>query len=195
MSHHPILDSWNDHVAPSSPCSVEDMHQRIARFGEIPASQRAFADTYLPGHERTLYSVIGLGVTDDPHFKPKIAAAEHFHVDYITAPVGCGAAMHHHDSEEVFVVQSGQWEVSWIDGTDGRQHATILNEKDTISVPPFVHRSFKSLDGQGLLISILGGKKPGRVKWHEGVAQRAKSLGVGFDEHGGAVQLPPLNPT
>lgn len=194
MNHQQLMSSWNDQVAPSSACSETAMLQRVARFGEIPASERAFADTYLEGHQRTLYSVIGLGVSDDPNFKPKISAAENFHVDYITAPKGCGAAMHHHDSEEVFVVQSGQWEVTWIDGMDGKTHAVTLREKDTISVPPFVHRSFKSLDGEGMLISILGSKFPGRVKWHADVAERAKAAGVGFDEHGLAVQVKPINP-
>ena len=88
------LSNWTQHVAPSSPCSPAQMNVRIARFGEIPASPRAFVDTWVQGHERTLYSVIGSGVTDNPEFKPRIAAAENFHVDFIVAPKGCGAAMH-----------------------------------------------------------------------------------------------------
>ena len=185
-----LKESWNNHVAASSPCSQEEMLGRIARFGQIPSSQRAFADTYLEGHQRTLYSVIGSGVTDDPSFNPKIKAAENFHVDYITAPEGCGAAMHFHDTEEVFIAQSGRWEVSWLDGPKGNIHSTVLNPRDTISVPPFVHRSFKSLDGElGMLISILGGKVPGKVKWHESVAEKAKVVNVGFDADGLALQI------
>lgn len=190
MDAEKLKKSWDNHVAPSSPCSQEDMLKRIARFGHIPASQRAFADTYLEGHQRTLYSVIGSGVTDDPSFKPRIEAAENFHVDFITASKGCGAAMHFHDTEEVFIAQSGRWEVSWIDGSDGVNYSIILNERDTISVPPFVHRSFKSMDGEfGMLISILGGKVPGQVKWHESVAEKAKEASVGFDANGLALQI------
>lgn len=137
-----------------------------------------------------LGKLAGSGVTDDPNFQPRIRAAENFHVDYIVAPVGCGAAMHWHDSEEVFIVQSGRWEVDWIDGTDGRTHTVTLGPRDTISVPPFVHRAFRSLDGeQGMLVSVLGGKHPGRVKWHEKVAEQAAARGVGFDAQGMAVQL------
>ena len=166
------------------------MELRIARFGEIPASPRAFVDTWVEGHERTVKSVIGTGVTDSPDFKPKIAAAENFHVDFIVAARGCGAAMHWHTTEEVFIVQAGRWEVGWIDGASGMVHTVALNPRDTISVPPRVHRSFRSLDGeQGLLIAILGGKAPDRVKWDAGLAQQARAVGAGFDDDGNAVKF------
>ncbi len=189
-SRQHALDNWRHHVAPSAPCSGAEMERRIARFGEIPASPRAFVDTWVKGHERTLMSVIGAGVTDSSDFKPKIAAAENFHVDFIVAPKGCGAAMHWHTTEEVFIVQAGRWEVDWIDGASGKVHTVALNPRDTISVPPRVHRSFRSLDGeQGLLISILGGKAPDRVKWDAGLAQAACAVGAGFDDDGNAVKF------
>lgn len=189
MNRQALQDSWVHHTADSAPCSVADMHNRVARFGEIPSSPKAFADTYIPGHQRVLYSVIGYGVTNDPNFNPKIKAADNFHIDYIVAPQGCGAALHWHDTEEVFVVQSGQWEVDWVDGATQQLHTIQLKERDTISVPPFVHRAFRSLSGEtGLLISILGGQKPGAVKWHPAVAEKAQAIGVGFDALGGAHQ-------
>jgi len=113
MNKENLMNSWMKHIAPSSACSISEMEKRVARFHELPKSPRAFADTYLPGHERTLFSVIGSGVTDNPSFKPKINSAENFHVDFIVAPKGCGAAMHWHDSEEVFIAQSGSCPVKW----------------------------------------------------------------------------------
>ena len=193
MDKQALIDSWQDHVAPSAPCKPEQMAARIARWGDVPASPRAFVDTWVEGHERTLYSVIGSGVSSDPNFVPKIAAAENFHVDFIIAPKGCGAAMHWHDSEEVFIVQSGRWEVDWIDGADGRTHTVSLGPRDTISIPPFVHRAFRSLDGDdpkegGLLVSILGGKTPGQVKWDVSLADKAKARHAGFAADGSALQ-------
>jgi len=186
------LDNWDQHVARSAACSPTQMQARIARFGNIPSSSRAFADTYLPGHRRDLFSVIGLGVSDDPDFKPAVPFADNFHVDYIVAPAGCGAALHCHDSEEVFIASAGRWEVYWVDGADDRHHSITLDPRDTISVPPHVMRGFRSLDGEtGLLISILGGRNPGHVKWDRSVAEKARDIGVGFDDNGSAVKVDP----
>ncbi len=117
------LDNWKHHVAASVPCDPAAMNLRIARFAEIPASPRAFVET-------------------------------------------------------------------WIDGAGGQAHTVVLNPCDTISVPPRVHRSFRSLDGDaGMLISILGGKVPDRVKRHSGLEQRARAIGAGFDDDGNAVKF------
>jgi mannose-6-phosphate isomerase-like protein (cupin superfamily) len=195
ISKEQAMDNWKEHVAPSSPCSPAQMNARIARFGEIPASPRAFVDTWVKGHERTLLSVIGSGVTDNPDFKPRIAAAENFHVDFIVAPKGCGAAMHWHTTEEVFIIQAGHWEIDWIDGATEKTHTVTLGPRDTISVPPLVHRSFRSLDGDdlahggGMMISVLGGKVPDRVKWDASLEEKARAVGAGFEADGNAVKF------
>ncbi|MBL8386041.1 MAG: cupin domain-containing protein [Burkholderiales bacterium] len=189
-----LAENWSAHVAASAACPPEQMASRVARWGDIPASPRAFVDTYIRGHERTLYSVIGSGVTDNPAFQPRIATAENFHIDFIVAPTNCGAAMHWHDTEEVFFVHRGRWDFDWIDGATGRTHTVTLGPRDTISVPPFVHRSFRSLDGDdpetgGMLVSILGGRRPGPVKWDATVAEKAKAVGAGFDADGSATRI------
>ncbi|MBC7832250.1 MAG: cupin domain-containing protein [Hyphomicrobium sp.] len=190
MTLEDVATSWKRHTAASAPCSESDMHGRIARWGDIPASDRAFVDTYIPGHERTLFSVIGSGVTDDPAFRPKIATAENFHVDYIVAPQGSGAALHCHDSEEVFFIHAGRWELDWLDGATGTLHTTMLAPRDLVSVPPHVHRAFRSVDGEsGMIVSILGGKTPSPVKWDASVAAKATARGAGFDAAGAALKV------
>jgi mannose-6-phosphate isomerase-like protein (cupin superfamily) len=183
------LANWDRHVARSAPFTPAQMAERVARFKDLPASPKAFADTYIPGHERVLYSVIGSpqgnSVHEDPAFESAIPHALNFVVDYIEAPPGCGAALHYHDSEEVFVAISGRWEVSW--GDEG-EHRVILEERDVISVPPFVMRAFKNLGStSNYLLSILGGQSPGKVKWARKVAEEAKASGIGFNEDGNAV--------
>jgi len=189
MTDAAILANWDQHVAPSAPFTPAQMAGRVARFNALPASPRAFIDTFIPGHERVLYSVIGSprgdGIHEDPNFRPAIPHALNFVVDYIQAPPDCGAALHAHDSEEVFVAITGRWEVSWGDHGENRVE---LEERDVISVPPFVMRAFRNLgDRPNLLLSILGGGNPGRVKWAAKVAEAAKAEGVGFDAAGDIV--------
>lgn len=181
------LANWDRHTTSSKPLDRAAMEARVARFGSIPRSARAFADTAIPGHRRTLMSVIGQGVTDDPAFAPAIPFAENFHMDYIEAEQGNGAALHSHETEEVFLVISGRWAVRW--GDAGEQQVE-LEVGDVISVPPGVMRSFENLaEGHHRLLSVLGGKHPGRVKWARQVAEAAKAEGVGFDDDGSAVRF------
>ncbi len=173
------LGNWDRHVAPSKPFTPAQMEARIARWGRIPSSERAFADTWVPGHERVLYNVIGSGVHDDPNFKPAVAAAENFHVDYIVAPPGCGAALHCHDTEEVFVAITGTWAVHW--GDEG-EHQVVLAERDVISVPPLVMRSFRNLDDRTPRCSRSAASS--RPRMGAKLAEAAKARGVGFDGAG-----------
>ena len=191
LDRRTIEANWEHHVGDSRPFTPQEMEERVARFNRLKGSPRTFVDTHIPGHERTLFSVIGApggsDVHEDPDHKPMIPHAQHFVMDYIEAPPGCGAALHSHDSEEVFVAISGQWEVSW--GDEG-EHKVVLNEHDVISVPPFVMRAFKNLGNRkNLLMSVLGGANPSRVKWARKVATAAKARGVGFDAKGNMVKL------
>ena len=187
MDRAQALQNWDRHIAESKPCSDAEMLARVARFDTLPASPRAFVDTTIPGHERVLKSVIGRGVTEDPDFKPAIPFADNFHVDYIEAERGNGAALHSHQTEEVFVAITGRWRISW--GEQGAQ-SVELAPGDVISVPPHVMRSFQCLDeGKHRMLSILGGHDPGRVKWARSVAEAGRARGVGFDDEGNAVHF------
>src|SRR6218665_3938809 len=109
------------------------------------------------------------------------------------AEKGCGAGMDWQEREEVFVVKAGRWELDWIDGATGTTHNITLGPRDTISVPPFVRRAFRSLDGGdpvtgGMLVSVLGGKTPGRVMWDAALGEKAKAVGAGFGPDGMAAQ-------
>ena len=82
-----------------------DMRARVARFKELKGSELCFMDQRIPGHEREMVNLIGLGVTEneaDPDLAPKIGAAHGFASGFAKCPPGCGAALHWHETEEIF---------------------------------------------------------------------------------------------
>ena len=184
---HPLDANFARHTARSAPLTPAEMQARVARFDRLQASAVSFIDSLIPGHERALLSVIGAGVTEDAGLKPAIAAADNFHIDYIRAEPGCGAALHAHDTEEVFVVISGSWEFYW--GDTGADSVT-LGERDVISVPAQVMRGFRNLgDTTHLLLSVLGGRHPGPVTWSPKVLDEARKTPLRFDADGRAVRI------
>jgi quercetin dioxygenase-like cupin family protein len=150
----------------SLPISREDMLKNVFRFGQMPDSALAFIDAVVPGHNRVLMSALGSGTADE-NLHPQVAHAENYHIDFIRAEPGNGAALHSHDSEETFICLTGKWRVSW--GDNGEEH-TDLDYLDGICCPPGVMRSFSNISGStALLLSILGGKEPGHVVWSKAI--------------------------
>ena len=96
----------------SMPVSRDEMEGRVWRFGELVPSPRAFLDCTLPGHVRTLYSALGAGADDEQLEGTAVEQAVNYHIDFVKAPPGNGAALHSHGSEETFVALTGRWESS-----------------------------------------------------------------------------------
>src|SRR5437763_11542838 len=95
--------------------AAEVERNNVARLNAIKGSHLAFIDQRMPGGEREIINIIGLGVvenTDDPDLAPKIKAPAHgFAVTYVrNTPRGAGAALHRHPTEEVFIALKGPWE-------------------------------------------------------------------------------------
>jgi uncharacterized RmlC-like cupin family protein len=153
------IGAW---FATSKPINRADMLANVFRFGQMPQSDRAFIDAVIPGHNRILMGALGRGTADE-NLKPQVATAENYHVDFIKAEPGNGAALHSHDTEETFICLTGQWRVAW--GDTGSEHVD-LDYLDGICCPPGVMRTFINVSaGPALLLSILGGKEPGHVIW------------------------------
>lgn len=165
--------------------SREAMRKRVARFKELKPSRRAFVDTLIPGHEREIFNVIGRGVTEDPSLNPAIPDARDFNVTLVHAGPGKGAALHAHPTVEVFIPLSGRWVVYW---GDTGENETVLEQWDTISVPPGVMRGFRNAGAEdAYLLAILGGTDAGRVTWAPQVLERAEATGLALDERGNLV--------
>jgi mannose-6-phosphate isomerase-like protein (cupin superfamily) len=165
--------------------SKPDMEKRVARFKDLKASTQAFVDSLIPGHERKIFNVIGHGVTEDATLNPAITDARDFNLAMVHAGPGKGAALHAHPTVEVFFALSGRWAVYW--GDRGEQEI-LLEQWDTISVPPGVMRGFRNAGQEdAYLLAVLGGTDAGRVVWSPAVLEKAKKTGLTLDKKGNLV--------
>jgi len=175
---------------PAPIVSVEEMErQNVARLGAIKGSELAFLDQRIPGYQREIINIIGMGVVenlDDPDLRPKIAAPAHgFAVTYVRhTPKGHGAALHRHPTEEVFIAAKGPWEVFWLAGAVER--TITLQPGDIVNVPIGIYRGFRNAgdDPEATLIAVVGGPDTGKVDWHPSVIEAARRTGLSVDDDG-----------
>ena len=161
--------------------SVTEMEAFVARFSELTGSDEAFVDSRLPGHKRFKINLVGMGVveaTDKPELRPNIPLpAKGFNLGMIQAENGNGAALHAHETEEVFMPLIGPWEVYW--ATDEGDRSITLEPFDSISVHMGVYRGFRYVgEGKGTVLNIIGGHDAGRVDWHPTITQAASNSGL-----------------
>ena len=166
----------------SKPISKQDMLARTARFKQLLPSTEAFVDTRLPEYQREIYNVIGEGVTEDADLGVAISAVEGFNVTYIGADPGKGAALHSHDTVEVFFAMTGRWALYW--GDDGEQEIE-MDTLDMISVPAGVMRGFRNIgESHAYMMAIHGATDAGRVTWSPKILKRAVETGLRLDAEG-----------
>jgi len=170
--------------------SVDEMErQNVARLDAMKGSDLAFLDQRIPGYQREIINIIGMGVVenlDDPDLRPKITAPAHgFAVTYVrNTPKGHGAALHRHPTEEVFIAAKGPWEVFWLEGAVER--TITLQPGDIVNVPIGIYRGFRnaSEDPEATLIAVVGGPDTGKVDWHPSVIEAARQTGLSVDDDG-----------
>lgn len=166
--------------------SVTEMQARVARFADLTPSKQAFVDTRLPDYHRDIYNVIGRGVTEDPDLAPAITDARYFGITYVGAEPGKGAALHAHETIEVFIPLTGRWAAYW--GAEGDKEIEI-GPHDVISFPPGVYRGFRNIgDSHAILMAIIGSKEStgdgGRVAWAPQILQASEQTGLTVDATG-----------
>ena len=159
----------------ASPAFMEQ--ERVARYGKLRSSAKAFIDTRFPNGAREILNVIGRGVVEDAELLPPITDNQDFNVAFIRARHGKGATLHIHETLEVFIPIKGEWGIYW-QNKDGTKHEVVLNPCDTVSVPVGLSRGFRYVGkGVGLMLAIIGGTDPGRVRWPKETIEMAKKLG------------------
>ncbi len=167
----------------------EMLAKHVVRFADCRGSDLAYLDQRIPGHEREIVNVVGMNVTenlDDRDLEPKLGTAHGFSLVYNRAKEGSGsgAALHSHQTEEIFVPLKGTWEVVWLEGEEER--AVRLEPLDVVNVPIGIYRGFRlvSDEADALLLAIVGGPDAGHVAWHPSVVERARQTGLEVDEDG-----------
>jgi mannose-6-phosphate isomerase-like protein (cupin superfamily) len=158
--------------------TVEEMEKRVARWGKVKPYEQTFIESRLPGFEKRLYKIINRGVLENKGVQPAIPGSHRFGVTLIEVPVGQGANLHSHKTEEVFFPLNGKMLIIW--GPEG-EHQLMLNQWDCISVPVGVMRGFRNPNDHDLVVySVVGGrdKEVGRIGWHPDVVKPAKQLAL-----------------
>lgn len=142
--------------------SQSEMTKRVARFkdlaplptqtdGRIPLEARDIV------YARKLLSVVGLEDANTPvNMGAAIKGAGGLTITVAVCPPGQGPELHsHRKTFETFTVLRGNFEVRWNDEGGER---LILEEFDTISVPPGVCRAFRNIgDRDGILQGVISG--------------------------------------
>lgn len=162
---------------------------RIVRYVDLVPCYNAFIDTRSPGSEaKENFTIIGPGVSENPHQHVHIAEAHGFNIGGARQPPGCVNSQHSHDSAEVFVVMSGQWRFDL--GEDGSDAQVELGPGDLISLPVRCFRGFTNIGSDsGFLFAILGNDDPGRVIWAPQVFDMAKGFGLVLLDSGRLVDV------
>lgn len=163
----------------------ESNEPAIARFDEATGYSEQYVDTGIPGYHRTVHNLIGTNVAEDTDSGAAIEPEE-FNLAVVEAPPDNGAALHDHETVEVFMPLTGTWEITW--GEEG-ENAETLEPRDTIQVPPGNFRAFRNVgDEEAYLLALTGGVDPGRATWADAVLEEAKEYGLGRDEEGNLVR-------
>ena len=84
-----------------------DISTRLARFEDLIPSKVPFVEGKLKGHQdRSNYSIVGPGVSEDSKHNVKIAEAHGFNIGAVSAASMNGSGLHSHTTAEVFIIFS-----------------------------------------------------------------------------------------
>lgn len=143
--------------------SKQEMSKRVARYADLdplPIQTDSGVPVEITDQvsARELLSVIGLDSADETPINAgaPITGAGGMTITIARCPAGQGPCLHaHNQTYETFTVLKGQFEITWNNEGD---ESVILEQFDTISVPPGVCRAFRNVsDQEGLLQVVITG--------------------------------------
>ena len=154
------------------------MNARLVRYADLIACRTAFIDTRTPGStEKENFTIIGRGVSESPDQHVHITERHGFNIGAARQPFGCINSQHSHETAEVFVVHSGEWQLLF--GPNREDGTLDIHPGDVVSIPTRMFRGFRKLDqGTGFLFTVLGADDPGQVTWAPAVFEAAADFGL-----------------
>ena len=165
----------------------EEVNQRTARFDKLQAMSTLKDNPAVPEAARDIFlarKIMPIVLEQTQNAFGSVAAiygAAGLTMNISVCPPGQGPGLHaHHKTFETFFVLEGKFEFSVND--DGAEKV-VLNQWDTLSVPPGVCRGFRNIDSKdSTLMTVITG----------GVHDRndislPPSIGVAIDAHGPGV--------
>lgn len=163
------------------------IEQRVIRFDDFIPCTTAFIDARTPGSDqKENFCLIGSGVAENPGQVVHINIPHGFDIGAARQPHGCKNSHHSHDTEEVFIIFSGDWKFTW--GQEGEDGEVLLSAGATISIPTQMFRGFENVGADdGFMFAVLGLDKSGsagQVIWAPYVFHQAKSHGLILLEDG-----------
>lgn len=177
----------------STPITKKEMLSRVVRFSDYTKEKAVplmFIDSFLPGHHRLNYAVIGDTASENPDYEVMLKQPHKFQIGMFKAmPNGNGPAFHVHEYIEVFLPLEGKWRFYWGNDPEAEPEGEVILEKwDLISFPPKLWRGFENIsDEPAWCFAVLEqhevykSKDPG---WAPSVIRRAKEHGFESDENG-----------
>jgi len=165
----------------------EGIEARIVRYADLVPCLNAFIDTRTPGSEKKEnFTIIGPGVSENPDQHVHIAEPHGFNIGGARQPPRCVNSQHSHETAEIFVVHSGEWQINI--GEHGNDAHIVIRPGDVISVPTGLFRGFTNVgEDTGFLWVVLGEDNPGRVLWAPYVFDMAKEHGLVLLENGNLI--------
>jgi quercetin dioxygenase-like cupin family protein len=151
----------------------------VVRFADVRGKTNLFLDSVIPGYTRTVWMMIGPNDGwDNPEEAPALLA-EDFTVGIIGCAPGCGAALHTHETVEVFMPLSGKWSIFTEQSSEGE---IVIEPWDFVSVSPGVMRGFRNVGSEDAhLFAVTGGTDGGNLTWAQQVREEAHARNPTLD--------------
>lgn len=163
-------------IPPVKVWSRAEMLKRVARFKDLKGFSDGLQDSALPECQKTVFNVLGfqtpktagVGAVNSPvgqsaSANAAIKISEGFNIGFVRTRPGKGVAMHNHDTNETFVVMSGNWRFEWNEGSN--LDFVEAGPLDTVSIPAGCARRFENIthdepEAEHMLLFVVGGDGP-----------------------------------